>query len=63
MREVLIQSAMKLGCRSQSWYIISQKQDMIAMNASRRGSAMFTTVRFRTRSSPSVLEAPLGTSL
>jgi hypothetical protein len=54
---------MKLGWRSQSWYIISQKHDMIAIQASSRRSRMFVIVRHSTWPIVSVFEAPEGTSL
>jgi hypothetical protein len=42
--ELSTQSVMKFGCRSQSWYIISQKQDMISSQMIRRTSKMLTIV-------------------
>ena len=36
---------MKFGCKSQSWYIISQKHDMIAIQHSKRHSKMLVNVR------------------
>ena len=61
-RALSTQSAMKLGCRSQSWNIISQKQDMMAIQQSSRGSTMFTSVRQSTWRTDSVFDAPEGTS-
>ncbi len=60
--ELSTQSSMKLGCRSQSWYIIAQKQDMMSSQATSRASTMFLNVRQRTCKGFSVLEAPLGMS-
>ena len=53
---------MKFGCRSQSWYIISQKHDMMASQASSRGSSTSRSVRQSTCQTVSVFDAPLGTS-
>ena len=61
--ELSTQSVMKFGCRSHSWYIINQKQDMISSQTISRGSTMLTIVRLRTCQGLSVLEAPEGTSL
>src|SRR5512143_408618 len=63
MRELSTQSAMKLGWRSQSWYIISQKHDMIANHARSRGSITSRIVRQSTSSTVSVLDAPEGVSI
>jgi hypothetical protein len=57
------QSVMKFGCRSQSWYIISQKHDMIISQMISRISNMFAIVRLSTAQGDSVLSAPEGTSL
>jgi hypothetical protein len=61
--ELSTQSVMKLGCRSHNWYIINQKQDMIANQAISLMSKMLTIVRTRTANGLSVLSAPEGTSL
>ena len=46
--ELLFQSVRKFGCRSQSWYIISQKQLMMSRNEINRGLKMLTIVRLST---------------
>ena len=48
MPRLSTQSAMKFGCRSQSWYIIIQKHDMIAIQMISRISRMPLIVRHST---------------
>ena len=57
------QSVRKFGCRSQSVYIISQKQLMMSSQVARRQSPRVRSVRVSTCSGLAVLSEPLAKSL